>query len=460
MKKLAQSLSNPKTWFVWLVALLLLRAAPGWAAIVTVTSAADSGPGSLRTAIAGANPGDYIDFAVALAGQTIHLTSGELSIGKNLTIDASGFGEPLVINAGGTSRVLEITAGSVVIAGLVLTNGVCPPGHSGGGIQVDYGTALTVNSCTISGCVATNGSAGGGIYVTSGSSLTLLFSTISGCVATNGSAGGGIYNTGSALIEYCTLINNTSEFGAGIYNFSFAVVTLNDCTLAGNSTVIGEFGSGGGIYNYGSQTNAPNIMLNNCTLDGNFASNGGGIYNPGSNPIQLVLTNTIVAGNTAPVGGADILGLHSGANNFIGGDPKLAPLGNYGGPTLTMQPLSGSPVIDAGNDAVTNSLTYDQRISLRLSGAHVDIGAVEVQFNGSANVPFLVKNVTRSGNQLQFSFTNAPYVDFTALTSTNLALPPANWTPLGNVTEISPGHYQFTDPSATNRAQFYRVVSP
>ena len=104
MKKLAQSLSNPKTWFVWLVALLLLRAAPGWAAIVTVTSAADSGPGSLRTAIAGANPGDYIDFAVALAGQTIHLTSGELSIGKNLTIDASGFGEPLVINAGGTSR--------------------------------------------------------------------------------------------------------------------------------------------------------------------------------------------------------------------------------------------------------------------------------------------------------------------------------------------------------------------
>jgi hypothetical protein len=69
-------------------------------------------------------------------------------------------------------------------------------------------------------------------------------------------------------------------------------------------------------------------------------------------------------------------------------------------------------------------------------------------------------NVRQSTNQLQFAFTNAPNVDFTALTSTNLALPRTNWRALGNVTEISSGHYQFTDTSATNSAQFYRVVSP
>jgi hypothetical protein len=69
-------------------------------------------------------------------------------------------------------------------------------------------------------------------------------------------------------------------------------------------------------------------------------------------------------------------------------------------------------------------------------------------------------HVRHSTNQLQFAFTNAPNVHFTALTSTNLALPRSNWRELGDVTEISSGQYQFTDTSATNGAQFYRVVSP
>ena len=39
-------------------------------------------------------------------------------------------------------------------------------------------------------------------------------------------------------------------------------------------------------------------------------------------------------------------------------DPKLGPLEDNGGPTLTHLPLSGSPVIDAGNDF---RLSTDQR---------------------------------------------------------------------------------------------------
>ena len=50
--------------------------------------------------------------------------------------------------------------------------------------------------------------------------------------------------------------------------------------------------------------------------------------------------------------------------------------------------------------------------------------------------------------------------DFTALTSTNLSLPLDQWTALGNATQSAPGQYQFTDPSATNTAQFYILVSP
>lgn len=447
-------LRNLEPWLVGMLLLLLLFTAPGRAATLTVTSLADRGSGSLRAIIAGANSGDYINFAAPLSGQTIHLTTGQLTIGKNLVVDASGLGFAVALDAGGSSRVFEITAGTVVLAGLTLTNGVCPAGSGGAGILLDPGAALTLNSLTISGCIATNGSAGGGIYVYGTASLTVVFSTISGCVATNGSAGGGLYNNGVAVLEYCTLAGNTSATGGGIYQFGSGGLTLNECTLAGNSALTSVSGSGGGIYNYGTRA----VTLNNCTLVGNSAWSGGGVYNPGT-PGDLVLTNTIVAGNTA-FGGPDIAGSYSGVNNFIGGDPMLAALGNNGGPTQTMQPLPGSPVIDAGTDSVTSFLTFDQRLSSRLSGAHVDLGAVEKQFSAPASQPLVLKNLTRFNQEFQFAFTNAPNVDFTVLTSTNLALPLTNWKVLGRVTETSSGQYQFTDTSATNQPQFYRVVSP
>src|SRR5262245_3455413 len=51
---------------------------------LTVLNTADSGPGSLRQAIATASPGDTIDFAPNLSGKTIVLTSGQLVVSKDL----------------------------------------------------------------------------------------------------------------------------------------------------------------------------------------------------------------------------------------------------------------------------------------------------------------------------------------------------------------------------------------
>jgi hypothetical protein len=54
---------------------------------ITVTNTNDSGPGALRQALADANDGDTIDFAVT---GMIGLTSGELLVDKSITISGPG----------------------------------------------------------------------------------------------------------------------------------------------------------------------------------------------------------------------------------------------------------------------------------------------------------------------------------------------------------------------------------
>jgi hypothetical protein len=69
------------------VLLLCAMAMQTGAATITVTNTNDSGPGSLRQALANANNGDRINFAVTGA---ISLTSGGLGITKNVTISGPG----------------------------------------------------------------------------------------------------------------------------------------------------------------------------------------------------------------------------------------------------------------------------------------------------------------------------------------------------------------------------------
>src|SRR5882762_8581124 len=70
--------------------LLCAVAIPADADTITVTNTNDSGPGSLRQALADAQDGDTIQFDPALNGQTINLTSAQLVIQSNTTIDGPG----------------------------------------------------------------------------------------------------------------------------------------------------------------------------------------------------------------------------------------------------------------------------------------------------------------------------------------------------------------------------------
>src|SRR5262249_17527446 len=83
---------------------------------VTVTTTGDSGAGALGQALAGRPLGGPVAFAPALAGQTIALTSGPLTLTKNVTIDAAE-APGLVLSGNDADRVFIVNPGVVARLG-------------------------------------------------------------------------------------------------------------------------------------------------------------------------------------------------------------------------------------------------------------------------------------------------------------------------------------------------------
>ncbi|MCU0748934.1 MAG: choice-of-anchor D domain-containing protein [Akkermansiaceae bacterium] len=178
--------------------------------------------------------------------------------------------------------------------------------------------------------------------------------------------GGAVSNSSTMIIDGCTFEGNSSAFqGGGIYSDFSSTIAITNSTFTGNNA----FFFGGAIYN-----GSPALSVGSSTLVGNTAVRiGGGIYNDFFGTPTSSIENSIVAQNTAPEG-ANIFGPWTGSSNITSGDPKLSPLGNFGGPTQTMPPLPDSPAIDAGG---ATALITDQRGQPRVLRAAADIGAFE-----------------------------------------------------------------------------------
>jgi uncharacterized repeat protein (TIGR01451 family) len=336
---------------------------------LAVTTNADSGPGSLRQAIVNICSGGTIGFDMNQVISPISLSSGQITIDKNLTIQGPGANLLTVQNAAAastTSRVFNVNSGvTATISGLTISGGNLSSGF-GGGILYGTNSTVTVTDSTISGNSA---SGGAGISNSSGGTLTVTNSTISGNPAGN-LGGGGIFS------------------GSGVLN-------VTNSTISGNSATDG---GGGGIANGGTGTVTNSTISNNSTSGG---AGGGGIRNVGT----LNSRNSIIAGNTATGGAPDFFGtLTSQGHNLIGNtsgmsgtvasditnvNPGLGPLANNGGPTQTMALLPGSPALNAGDNCVLDdtctpalgfSLTTDQRgAGFSRAVENVDIGAFEQQ---------------------------------------------------------------------------------
>jgi hypothetical protein len=142
----------------------------------------------------------------------------------------------------------------------------------------------------------------------------------------------------------------------------------------------------------------------------------------------------------------------SGTGSSVGVSPRLGPLANNGGPTLTMALLSGSPAIDTvGNNHALFPAT-DQRGVQRPVGAGADVGAYES--SGSLSTSFSLLQPTLSSNRLSIVFPSQIGVSYVLQYKNHLT--DSAWTSLS--TNAGTGNYLTNQDLTTNQpARFYRV---
>ncbi|WP_293394086.1 CSLREA domain-containing protein [Nevskia sp.] len=172
---------------------------------------------------------------------------------------------------GGIDRIAEALPGAVAtLSKLTVRNGSEP--HGGGGLRVNAGATLSLQSAAVSG--SSVGSSvepafGGGIF--NEGTLNIDASRIDGNGTSAGdsypSGGGGIYNKGSLTVRDARFISNDvsndddAGLGGALYNKGAA--DIRRATFENNRT--GHYGSGAAILNAGTGT----LRLENSTLSDN-----------------------------------------------------------------------------------------------------------------------------------------------------------------------------------------------
>lgn len=314
-----------------------------YAATFTVTTGDDSGPGSLRQAISDANATPAADTIVFDGVSTITLTSGQITISADLSIEG-GDGVTIQRTSDNLFRLFEIPTDTVV----------------------------TINNATLTG--GGNG-LGGGAFRNRGT-LRVIGCTFVGNDVPDSGEGGAIRNDGgTVLVLNSTFANNRSRAGGALSNVGGGTVTLVNSTVAQNEAV--ELGSG--LYNFDSTMTVANTIVADNLIRG---TPNGDLANLGSGTLNTLGGNIIESGVNS-------------SDTVLTADPELGALQDNGGAIQTFVPAASSPAINGGSNAIVDgtappadvngdgeintqdTLTTDQRGLGRIFAETVDIGAVE-----------------------------------------------------------------------------------
>eukprot|EP00026_Physarum_polycephalum_P001535 Phypoly_transcript_01537.p1 GENE.Phypoly_transcript_01537~~Phypoly_transcript_01537.p1 ORF type:complete len:1066 (+),score=142.70 Phypoly_transcript_01537:113-3199(+) len=150
-----------------------------------------------------------------------------------------------------------------------------------------------VNATVTSSSIAQNTAAiGAGVFVLS-SDVVLRNTDIKGNSANGpGGRGGGVANQGTLLVDSCTIIGNRADIGGGIWANSST--TMFSSSLVTNTATTG----GGGVFV------APgSIFISESTISSNTAQIGGGVYSRGA---YTEIDATVITDNVAHTRGGGI----------------------------------------------------------------------------------------------------------------------------------------------------------
>lgn len=402
------------------------------AATFFVTNTNDTGEGSLRQAIAGANAVGTADTIVFDASFNVLRT---ITLATGIEISPNASADTLTITGPGANLLTIRSSGDFInvgifqnganngppdttsISGITFGQGTAPnPGRSilsfgnlnisncvftgnrasdfnqpGASIQhVNSNTALTVNNSVFTGNT-TNGATSNGGAISNSGTATITNSTFSG----NSSGGGGaIGNFGALSVTGCTFTNNTAGFGGGGGILSESGVTPISATIT-NSTFTGNVsnggGGGGGIRNSGGTMNISGLTFTNNTS----VSGGGGIttFNATTN-----ISSSIFTGNKAT-------GAFSSAGEGNGG--AISSVGGSSQTTITSSIVSRNEATSSGGGihfgssgrpmSVTNS-------TISHNFGNVDGGSSGLGTGGAGGGVFI-------GDQLEVTISSSTIVD-------------------------------------------------
>jgi predicted outer membrane repeat protein len=265
----------------------------------------DDGGGDFTTitaALAAATAGDIL--SVTGGADNMHTEAG-ITVSKDITIKGQGqsttFIQAHATEGSATDRVFEVTTSGtdVIFQDMTIRHGKTT--STGGGVLINLGSSATgtatFTNVTISNNETTDN--GGGLYVSD--DITTV--TMTDCIITNNTStnGGGIYQAGAVnfTMTNCVISNNTVTVnggGADLNKFG-STNTLIKCVINGNTSDISGNDRGGGL----SLIQGIHI-LKNCTIYNNETRLGGGIYD-GNADNNISLYHCTIANNSVIAGG-------------------------------------------------------------------------------------------------------------------------------------------------------------